>query len=244
MMSTPCPFCPPELDEDRVKDSNDVCLFLVTREPILGGSGVIVPRAHRTDVFELSQEEWLATFELLARVKKTIDRELAPNGWNVGWNCGATAGQEVLHAHMHVIPRFADEPLAGKGIRHWLKQDVNRRTDRPSPVISGNAVEASRNTRGWFLGHFMPADHPLRSEDVEIKWYTHAKGETREQWAPPNAVRTLNVLIRGKFVLLFPDREVTLGKEGDFVLFGPGIAHSFRSVEESLVLTVRWPSRP
>jgi len=49
---------------------------------------------------------------------------------------------------------------------------------------------------------------------------------------------------RGKFVLLFPDREVPLEREGDFVLFGPGVAHSFRSVEESLVLTVRWPSKP
>jgi quercetin dioxygenase-like cupin family protein len=57
-------------------------------------------------------------------------------------------------------------------------------------------------------------------------------------------VRTLNVLIRGKFVLCFPDREVSLEREGDFVLFGPGVAHSFRSVEESLVLTIRWPSRP
>jgi diadenosine tetraphosphate (Ap4A) HIT family hydrolase len=29
--------------------------------------------------------------------------------------------------HLHVIPRFADEPLAGKGIRHWIKQPANRR---------------------------------------------------------------------------------------------------------------------
>jgi hypothetical protein len=111
--------------------------------------------------------------------------------------------------------------------------------------ISGNAVDASKQTRGWFLGHFMPgADNPLRSEDLELKWYTHAKGETRDQWAPANPVRTLNVLIRGKFTLLFPDEEVTLEREGDFVLFGPGIAHSYRCVEESLILTVRWPSKP
>ena len=116
--------------------------------------------------------------------------------------------------------------------------------DPGSPTF-GNAVEMSRDTRGWFLGHFMPdADNPLRTSDVELKWYTHAKGETREQWSPPNAVRTLNILIRGKFALLFPEREVLLEKEGDFVLFGPGIAHSFRSDEESLVLTVRWPSTP
>lgn len=117
--------------------------------------------------------------------------------------------------------------------------------DTPPTPVFGNAADAAQSTRGWFLGHFMPgADNPLRTEDVELKWYTHAKGETRAEWSPPSAVRTLNVLIRGKFALLFPDREVLLAKEGDYVLFGPGVAHSYRSDEESLVLTVRWPSRP
>jgi hypothetical protein len=114
---------------------------------------------------------------------------------------------------------------------------------RSKDVLSGNVVDAGRDTRGWFLGHFMPgADNPLRSESVELKWYTHAKGETRPEWAPGNPVRTLNILMRGRFVLLFPEREVLLEREGDFVLFGPGVPHSFRCEEESLVLTVRWPS--
>ena len=108
-------------------------------------------------------------------------------------------------------------------------------------VTSGNAVEAARDTRGWFLGHFH-ADPALRSGDLELKGWTHPKGDRRTEWSPPSAVRTLNVLIRGHFVLVFPDREVALAKEGDFVLFGPDVAHSYRSVEDSLVLTVRWPS--
>jgi hypothetical protein len=113
-----------------------------------------------------------------------------------------------------------------------------------APVF-GNAAEASRETRGWFLGHFVGGEgNPLRSEDVELKWFIHAAGERRSEWSPPSPVRTLNLLVRGRFVLLFPDREIALQREGDFVLFGPGIAHSYRSVEESLVLTVRWPSRP
>jgi diadenosine tetraphosphate (Ap4A) HIT family hydrolase len=123
-----CQFCPPELNQQRVKDSNALCLFLTSEDPILVGSGIIVPRAHRRDLFELSQEEWTAVFQLLLGVKAAIDRALAPEGYNIGWNCGVAAGQEVFHAHMHVIPRFRDEPLAGKGIRYWLKQEVNRRT--------------------------------------------------------------------------------------------------------------------
>ena len=112
-----------------------------------------------------------------------------------------------------------------------------------APVF-GNAAQAAE-TRGWFLGHFVPgAANPLRSDDLELKWFTHRKGETRTEWAPPSAVRTLNLLIRGSFVLVFPDQEVALQREGDFVLFGPDVAHSYRSVEESLVLTVRWPSVP
>jgi hypothetical protein len=111
------------------------------------------------------------------------------------------------------------------------------------PPFSGNVGTVSKDTRGWFLGHFMPgADNPLRSSDLELKWYTHAKGETRSEWAPGNPVKTLNILIRGHFVLLFPDREVSLENEGDFVLFGPGVPHSFRSMQESLVFTARWPS--
>jgi mannose-6-phosphate isomerase-like protein (cupin superfamily) len=109
----------------------------------------------------------------------------------------------------------------------------------------GNAAEASRATRGWFVGHFMQGRvDALASRDVELKWFTHAAGETRSEWSPASSVRTLNVLFRGRFVLRFPDREVELAREGDFVMFGPGVAHSFRSIEESLVLTVRWPSTP
>ncbi len=115
----------------------------------------------------------------------------------------------------------------------------------PPRPVTGNAATASANTRGWLMGQFIEgADNPLRSSDLEVKWFTHAKGETRASWSPASGVRTLNVLVRGRFVLLFPDHEVLLEKEGDFVLFGPGIAHSFRCEEESLVLTVRWPSIP
>jgi hypothetical protein len=116
-------------------------------------------------------------------------------------------------------------------------------SSHPPPPVSGNAATASKDTRGWFMGHFIQgADNPLRSADLELKWYTHAKGETRNEWAPGNPVKTLNILIRGHFVLLFPDREVSLESEGDFVMFGPDMPHSFRSVQESLVFTARWPS--
>ena len=88
---------------------------------------MIIPKSHAESPFELSEEEIAATFTLLKEAKIILDEKYNPDGYNVGWNCGKVAGQEVFHAHLHVILRFKDEPLSGKGIRHWLKQENNRR---------------------------------------------------------------------------------------------------------------------
>jgi diadenosine tetraphosphate (Ap4A) HIT family hydrolase len=103
------------------------CAFISNPDRVLTGSGMIVPKTHRETVFDLTQEEFNDTFVLLQKVKRRLDDQLQPDGYNVGWNCYPVGGQTVPHAHLHVIPRFQDEPLAGKGIRHLLKQEENRR---------------------------------------------------------------------------------------------------------------------
>jgi diadenosine tetraphosphate (Ap4A) HIT family hydrolase len=127
---------------------NAQCMFLQGNEPVLTGSGLIVPKRHRETVFDLTAEEWQATFDLLQRSKAWIDEQYAPEGYNVGWNCGAVGGQEVMHAHLHVIPRFEDEPLAGKGIRHWLKQGSNARSGQLIRQFWPNCSRF-RSCNGW-----------------------------------------------------------------------------------------------
>lgn len=123
-----CPFCPPFPDEgQQVVLENAHCLYLRQEQRVLEGSGLIIPRAHRETVFDLTAAEWEATLELLQQVKRQVDQEFAPEGYNVGWNCHPVGGQSIMHAHLHVIPRFPDEPFAGKGIRHWLKSEANLR---------------------------------------------------------------------------------------------------------------------
>ena len=123
-----CPFCHLEHSERQlIVLENEHCQFLQPPHKVLIGSGIIIPKEHRETVFDLTKEEWTATFSLLKQVKELLDAEYEPQGYNVGWNCGSVAGQEVFHAHLHVIPRYADEPLAGKGIRYWLKQPANKR---------------------------------------------------------------------------------------------------------------------
>ena len=91
------------------------------------GSYVIIPKSEVSSPFELTDKEWSDSRELLLKVKKYIDETYKPDGYNIGWNVGTVAGQSVAHAHMHIIPRYADEPLAGKGIRSWFKQPENIR---------------------------------------------------------------------------------------------------------------------
>jgi diadenosine tetraphosphate (Ap4A) HIT family hydrolase len=123
-----CPYCTLSEPEAKVFFRDDLVLFVEDErfQGSLKHSGVIIPIAHRITVFDLTEAEIVATFRLLATVKRWMDAEFKPAGYNVGWNCGRTGGQDLFHAHMHVIPRFTQEPLAGKGIRALLKSDVNR----------------------------------------------------------------------------------------------------------------------
>ena len=91
------------------------------------GSFVIIPKSQVSTPFDLSEKEWSDTKLLMNEIKSYIDEKYKPDGYNIGWNVGKTAGQEVAHAHLHIIPRFSDEPFAGKGIRYWFKQPENIR---------------------------------------------------------------------------------------------------------------------
>ena len=123
-----CLFCSIENDlEQKIVLSNQYCMFLQKPQEILIGSGVIVPKRHRKTVFDLSEDEWNATFDLLKEVKVYINNKYKPQGYNIGWNVNEVGGQEIFHAHLHVIPRYEDEPMSGKGIRYWLKQPQNKR---------------------------------------------------------------------------------------------------------------------
>lgn len=128
-----CPFCHLDLiDDQKVILENESCMFIQVPQEILIGSGLIVPRAHRETVFDLNNQEWTATKTLLKEAKDYLDKLYNPDGYNIGWNCNSIGGQHIMHAHLHIIPRYVDEPYAGKGIRHWLKSPDNQRAQTKS----------------------------------------------------------------------------------------------------------------
>ena len=123
--TTDCLHCDPEQVVDAFLSSKH-CFAIWAYEPPEGGV-LICPRRHRETVFDLTPQEWTETFSLLNRAKEFIDARVAPDGYNVGWNVLPAGGQSIPHAHLWIVPRWSDEPYAGRGIRSWIKRPANRR---------------------------------------------------------------------------------------------------------------------
>jgi len=112
--------------------------------------------------------------------------------------------------------------------------------------LTGNVSELASQYRGWVMGHFVEPASPLCTEDVEVKWGEHKKGETKNAVGANQQAKTLAILIFGKWLIKLPEipKDIVLEKQGDYLLFEPGVAHSWEALEDSLVLTIRWPSLP
>ena len=108
-------------------------------------------------------------------------------------------------------------------------------------IQTGNTELDAKN--GWFVGSFIDEKLGLRhSDDVELKWCKHVAGEERSEWVTGEARTTIGILISGKFEMIFRNQTITASKPGDFVMWGKGTDHKWRAVEDSVWLTVRWPS--
>lgn len=111
-----CVFC--NIAAADIIAENDLALAFFDRFPVNEGHALIIPRRHVATFFEASLEEQGAINRLLAVVKERLDQEFAPDGYNIGVNVGAAAGQTVFHLHVHLIPRYAgDVPDPRGGVR-------------------------------------------------------------------------------------------------------------------------------
>lgn len=87
------------------------------RHPVTEGHHLVVSKRHIADFFAMTHAERRDAEALLLLLKKQIQEEDSRvTGFNVGMNCGEVAGQTVMHAHIHLIPRRAgdvEEPRGG-----------------------------------------------------------------------------------------------------------------------------------
>jgi len=116
-MTKPCPFCPPPADR-QVAESEHGVAFL-DGYPVTEGHTLVVPRAHVASLYDLPAEQQTDLWSLVAAVRQSALQGGA-DAVNVGVNDGRMAGQTVMHAHIHVIPRReGDQPDPRGGVR-WV----------------------------------------------------------------------------------------------------------------------------
>jgi glyoxylate utilization-related uncharacterized protein len=109
----------------------------------------------------------------------------------------------------------------------------------------GNAAIDGADYRGWFVGHFIDRSGGVRASDaVEIKWGIHPAGERRDAWHTDEQRTTVLLLVKGRFRLDLSIGTFVLQNEGDYAMWGPGIGHSWQAKEDTVVITIRWPSVP
>jgi diadenosine tetraphosphate (Ap4A) HIT family hydrolase len=100
---------------------NDLAAALRDKEPASRGHTLVVPKRHCARFFELTAAEVAACFALLSQQHEKLLAEFHPDGFNVGVNDGAAAGQSIEHTHWHLIPRYrGDHPDPRGGVRHVI----------------------------------------------------------------------------------------------------------------------------
>jgi len=99
--------------------SNALAFAIRDGYPASPGHTLILPRRLVATWDETTSEEREALVALMSQVKLLLGEQLHPDGFNVGFNEGAAAGQTVFHVHIHVIPRFTGDVADPRGgIRH------------------------------------------------------------------------------------------------------------------------------
>ena len=109
-----CIFCK---DLPKVLE-NELAYCLYDIKPITKGHMLIIPRRHFTTIFEAAPDENEAVFELVKKAKEIILNEHKPDGFNIVANCGEAAGQIVMHAHWHLLPRYKGQSVDPRVVIH------------------------------------------------------------------------------------------------------------------------------
>ena len=98
-------------------------MVLLDSNPLNPGHVLIVPRRHVASWFESTTPEREEILRLADDARRILTGRHSPDGFNLGINDGAMAGQSVPHLHLHLIPRYrGDVPDPRGGVR-WIIPD-------------------------------------------------------------------------------------------------------------------------
>jgi histidine triad (HIT) family protein len=108
-----CLFCKIVAGElpSQIVDRDERTVAFMDINPATRGHALVVPRAHCTDLLGIDPEDLAATVTAAQRLARKMTDRLGANGVNLLNSCGSAAWQTVFHFHVHVIPRYVEDPL-------------------------------------------------------------------------------------------------------------------------------------
>ena len=110
-----------EIQSDRIIYKNNSFFIIEDAYPVSPGHLLIISNVVRKDYFGLTESEKIELTTTIEIAKEIIEKKYRPHGYNIGINCGESAGQTVFHFHCHLIPRYkGDMENPRGGVRHCI----------------------------------------------------------------------------------------------------------------------------
>src|SRR5436190_17027815 len=112
-MANDCLFCGIVAGEvpAQIVDSDEHTVAFMDINPATRGHALVVPREHSIDLMDIDDVGLERTMVAARRLARRVDAALGPDGFNILNSCRPAAWQTVFHFHLHVIPRYDDDPL-------------------------------------------------------------------------------------------------------------------------------------
>jgi histidine triad (HIT) family protein len=95
----------------QIVGSDDYTVAFMDINPATRGHALVVPREHSADLIDVSDDDLQRTMLAARRLTLRMQAALDPDGFNILNSCGRAAWQTIFHFHLHVIPRYDDDPL-------------------------------------------------------------------------------------------------------------------------------------
>jgi diadenosine tetraphosphate (Ap4A) HIT family hydrolase len=105
-----------EFPDEHILFKSDYFFIVYDSYPVSDGHCLIISNTVKETYFDSSKDEQIALVDAIDKAKEIIEKEHSPDGYNIGINCGESAGQTVMHFHCHVIPKYKgdmDNPRGG-----------------------------------------------------------------------------------------------------------------------------------
>ena len=94
-----------------IVDEDERTVAFMDINPATRGHALVIPRAHAEDLYETDPQDVAATAVAAQRLALDARDRLGADGVNLLNACRPAAWQTVFHYHVHVIPRYSDDPL-------------------------------------------------------------------------------------------------------------------------------------